>query len=100
MYNDNDRSTYEYHYNYQGDSEGFQPAQSPMEPEKPRRGKGKRILAGVLCGALLIGGAFGAGWAVNSWRSAQPDQTQVMRSDRQPAPSPRWRPSALPAMRS
>ena len=84
MYNDNDRSTYEYHYNYQGDSEGFQPAQSPMEPEKPRRGKGKRILAGVLCGALLIGGAFGAGWAVNSWRSAQPDQTQVMRSDRQP----------------
>ena len=28
MYNDNDRSTYEYHYNYQGDSEGFQPAQS------------------------------------------------------------------------
>ena len=84
MYNDNDRSTYEYHYNYQGDSEGFQPAQSPMEPEKPRRGRGKRILAGVLCGALLIGGAFGAGWAVNSWRSAQPDQTQVMRSDRQP----------------
>ena len=84
MYNDNDRSTYEYHYNYQGDSEGFQPAQSPMEPEKPRRGKGKRILAGVLCGALLIGGAFGSGWAVNSWRSAQPDQTQVMRSDRQP----------------
>ena len=84
MYNDNDRSTYEYHYNYQGDSEGFQPAQSPMEPEKPGRGRGKRILAGVLCGALLIGGAFGAGWAVNSWRSAQPDQTQVMRSDRQP----------------
>ena len=31
MYNDNDRSAYEYHYNYRGDSEGFQPAQPPME---------------------------------------------------------------------
>ena len=82
MYNDNDRSTYEYHYNYQGDSEGFQPAQSPMEPEKPRRGRGKRILAGVLCGALLIGGSVGAGWMLKDVTGGR-GETQVMVSERE-----------------
>lgn len=84
MYNENDRNNYEYHYNYRGDSQGFQPSQAPMELEKPRRGRGKRVWLGVLCALLLVVGAFGAGWGIRSWRAAQPDQTQVMRSDRQP----------------
>ena len=65
MYNNNneqDKSQYEYHYSYQPGSDTFR-APAPMEL-KPK-GRGKKIIALVLCGALLISGAFGAGWLLN-----------------------------------
>lgn len=62
--NNDDRSQYEYHYNYRPNY-----STPPTEPvvefvEKKKRGKGKRVVAGVLCSTLLIGGSFGAGWFV------------------------------------
>jgi len=55
-----------------------------MEIQKPRRGRGKKIVAGVLCAALLIGGSFGAGWFLKGWGGPR-RETQVMRSERQTA---------------
>ena len=73
-YNDQNRSDYEYHYSYRSDGSGFQPEQTPVPvtPKKPRRGRAGKIVALVLCGALLIGGGFGAGWYLNN-RGAAPD---------------------------
>jgi len=79
MYNDNERSNYEYHYSYHPDAGEPVPALTPVQPK--RRGKGKKAVAGVLCGALLLGGAFGAGWYVNS-QAAEKGETQVMVSER------------------
>lgn len=81
-YNDQNRSDYEYHYSYRSDGSGFQPEQTPVPvtPEKPRRGRAGKIVALVLCGALLIGGGFGAGWYLNNRDSR--GETQVMLSDR------------------
>lgn len=81
-YNDQNRSDYEYHYSYRSDGSGFQPEQTPVPvtPKKPRRGRAGKIVALVLCGALLIGGGFGAGWYLNNRDSR--GETQVMLSDR------------------
>lgn len=81
-YNDQNRSDYEYHYSYRSDGSGFQPEQTPVPvtPKKPRRGRAGKIVALVLCGALLIGGGFGAGWYLNN-RDGR-GETQVMLSDR------------------
>ena len=85
MYNnDNENNGYEYHYSYQPENNTVQPEQPPVpweEPRKPKSGKAKRIVAGVLCGALLLGGGFGVGWAAKNWGKTE---TQVMVSDRQP----------------
>ena len=64
MYQNDDKSSYEYHYSYRSDSEGFRPDQTPapMELQKPKRGRAKRVAAGILCGVLLVGGSVGAGW--------------------------------------
>lgn len=81
-YNDQNRSDYEYHYSYRSDSSGFQPEQTPVPvtPKKPRRGRAGKIVALVLCGALLIGGGFGAGWYLNNRDDR--GETQMMLSDR------------------
>ena len=71
MYNDNDRENYEYHYSYRPESGSFQPSQTPARVKPKKKGRAGKIIAVVLCGALLIGGSFGAGWFLN----------------RQPAPS-------------
>ena len=54
MYNDNEneRSNYEYHYSYRPESGEPIPALTPVEPKK--RGRGKKIVAGVLCGGSPI----------------------------------------------
>ena len=41
MYNDNERSSYEYHYSYRPESGGFQP-RSPWNPS-PSGAEGKRL---------------------------------------------------------
>ena len=81
-YNDQNRSDYEYHYSYRSDSSGFQPEQTPVPvtPKKSRRGLVGKVVALVLCGALLIGGGFGAGWYLNNRDSR--GETQVMFSER------------------
>lgn len=79
--NDQNRSDYEYHYSYRSDGEGFQPAQSPAPMEvKPKKRRAGKIVAIVLCGALLIGGGFGAGWYLN--RNDGRTESQMMLSDR------------------
>ena len=85
MYNDynenQDRTGGEYHYSYRSDSDGFQPAQPPAPMEvKPRKRWAGRIVAAVVCAALLTGGAFGAGWYLN--RDGGRSGSQVMLSDR------------------
>ena len=67
-YNDQNRSDSEYHYSYRSDDSGFQPEQTPapVTPKKNKRGRAGKAVALVLCGALLIGGGFGAGWYLNN----------------------------------
>lgn len=73
-YNDQNKNEYEYHYSYRSDSSGFQPEQTPVPAvqKKSRRGRAGKAVALVLCGALLIGGGFGAGWYLNN-RGGTPD---------------------------
>ena len=83
MYNDynneQNRSDYEYHYSYRSDADGFQPTTPvPAAPRKKKRAM--KIVAGVLCGTLLIGGGFGAGWYLQNRDSR--GESQVMLSDR------------------
>ena len=82
MYNDNEneRSNSEYHYSYRPESGEPIPALTPVEPKK--RGRGKKIVAGVLCGALLIGGSVGAGWMLKDVTGGR-GETQVMVSERE-----------------
>ncbi len=83
MYNENNRSDYEYHYcgRQPQDMEPTQPIVD-LEP-KSRRGRGKKILAGVLCGTLLVGASFGAGWWINEEvESRQVTETRILMSDR------------------
>ena len=84
MYNDNERINSGYPYSPQPESGAPQPEQTPIPWEEPRkhgRGKAKKVVAGVLCGALLIGGGFGAGWMVKDWGKTE---TEVMVSNRKP----------------
>ena len=63
--NNDDRSQYEYHYNYRPSYTDPIPAADPtVEFVEKKSGIGKRIVAGVLAAAILIGTAFGAGWFV------------------------------------
>ena len=65
--NNNDKSQYEYHYVYRPTSSD--PWENESAAPAPKRKRGRRalkIVAGVLCGVLALGGAFGAGWLVNS----------------------------------
>ncbi len=84
MYNDynsdQNRSDYEYHYSYRSDGDGFQPVQppAPIQPKKKRRAG--KLVAAALCGALLIGGSFGAGWYLN--RDGGRTESRMMLSDR------------------
>ena len=76
--NQQQNASSEYHYSYRSDAQGFQPSQMPAEI-RPKKRKAGKIVAGVLCGTLLLGGAFGAGWYFN--RDSR-DGTQVRVSDR------------------
>lgn len=79
MYSENDKNNYEYHYSYKPEYAEPIPA---LEP-KPKRGVWKKVVACVLCGALLVGGAFSAGWAVKGWSAGRERvSTQLMLSDR------------------
>ena len=84
MYNENDRSQYEYHYSYRPNYEEPLPTPEPVaEPtvKKPRR-RWKRALAGVLCGALVVGGSFAGGWFLKGWVKNRTNDTQLLYSDR------------------
>lgn len=87
MYHDNpnnnqDRSSYEYHYRYRPDYSEPIPALEPApEPQKPKK-NGRRIIAGVLCAALLLGSSFGIGWLVNDWQAGRKGQTEIQMVDR------------------
>ena len=62
--NQNDRSQYEYHYCYRTPAQNLEPIYTaPVEEYVPRkRGLVKRVIALVLCGAVLLTSAFGVGW--------------------------------------
>ena len=89
--NNNDRSRYEYHYTYRPGGEPV-PTLEPAAPQKPKTGMGKRIVAGVLCGALLLGSSFGVGWlGTTLTAAAKPSSISATAS------FPRWKRSASPA---
>lgn len=85
MYNENDNKNYEYHYSYRPDySEPIptlEPAQEPIA-KKSGHPLWTKVMAGVLCAALLIGGSVGIGWYMRGG-SADQAQTQIMVSDRE-----------------
>ena len=76
MFNENDKSQYEYHYSYQPVNPA-EPAAGPevTPPAKQKKNNGgwKRFVAGLLCGVLVVGGAFAGGWFAKHWA----DQNQV-----------------------
>ena len=80
--NNSDRRSYEYHYSYRPDGGEPVPTLEPVSSRKPKTGLGKRIVAGVLCGALLLGSSFGVGWLVRD-RFNSGGETQLYLSDRQ-----------------
>ena len=79
-YNDQNRSDNEYHYSYRSDASGFQPQQTPLPLTPKKKNRAGKAVALVLCGALLVGGGFGAGWYLNS-RDGR-GETQMMVSER------------------
>ncbi len=84
MYNDNqnnDRTPYEYHYRYRPDYSEPIPTLEPAVEMKPKK-TGRRIIAGLLCGTLLLGSSFGVGWLVKDWQANQKGQTQMQMVDR------------------
>lgn len=84
MYDDNERTNSEYHYSYQPENSAPQQSEQPpvpWEPQKPKHGKAKKVVAGVLCGALLLGGGAGIGWAARDWGKTE---TELAISSRQP----------------
>ena len=90
MYNDNERNSSEYHYSYRPNyDEPLPEAQTDMPPVqeakviKPRHSLAKRVTAGVLCGALLIGCSFGAGWLIKDHLADQKSETSIMLSERE-----------------
>ena len=93
MYNNlngENRSDYEYHYSYRSDAGGFQPEQVPATVTPKKRGRAGKVIALVLCGALLIGGGFGAGWYLNRQGNAPAAPAEgdgrIQVSDRQETP--------------
>ena len=84
MYNDNqnnDRTPYEYHYRYRPDYSEPIPTLEPAVEMRPKK-TGRRIIAGLLCGTLLLGSSFGVGWLVKDWQASQKGQTQMQMVDR------------------
>ena len=89
MYNDNERNSYEPSYGYRPDYS--EPLPTPetsysTEPQKPQKSShrlAKRVTAVVLCGALLIGASFGAGWLIKGGILDQKEETSIMLSERE-----------------
>ena len=81
--NNDDRSQYEYHYNYRPNySEPIQTSEPVMEfTETKKHGRGKRIVAGILAAVILVGASFGTGWFVQKNIKANPS-TQLTVSER------------------
>ncbi|MBR2132512.1 MAG: trypsin-like peptidase domain-containing protein [Oscillospiraceae bacterium] len=82
--NNNDRSQYEYHYNFRPNYSDPITVEPVVECEvKPRRSRIKKVIAGVLCTTLLIGGSFGAGWITKkAVDENKVNSTQFMVSER------------------
>ena len=87
MYTDNERNSYEPSYGYRPDYSEPLPTpeagQSQAPKKQPRRGRAKRIVAGVLCAAVLIGGSFGAGWLIKGGILDKKAETSIMFSERE-----------------
>ena len=86
MYNDNERNSYEPNYSYRPNYDEPLPVPEAPEDTSPKKSgyrMAKRVVAGVLCGALLIGGSFGAGWFVKDHLLNQKDETSIMVSQRE-----------------
>ena len=86
MYNDNERNNYEPNYSYRPNYDEPLPvpeAPQSTPPKKSNHRMAKRIVACVLCGALLIGGSFGAGWFIKDRLLNQKDETSIMVSQRE-----------------
>ena len=86
MYNEQDRNNYEYHYSYHPNYSEPIPTLEPVQPKG--HSIWKRVTAGVLCGTLLLGGAFGAGWFLRNTGSGgdgveDGSQTAILLSDRE-----------------
>ena len=86
MYNEQDRNQYEYHYSYRPNYSEPIPTLEPVQPKG--HSIWKRVTAGVLCGTLLLGGAFGAGWFLRNTGSGgdgveDGSQTAILLSDRE-----------------
>ncbi len=78
---ENQNSAYEYHYSYDPQAGEPVPQAVPVSV-KPKR-RGLKITAWVLCAALLLGGAFGAGWWGRTHiAGSRKQQTELMLSDR------------------
>ena len=86
MYNDNERNSFEPNYSYRPNYDEPLPTpesnQQSTPPQKPNHGKAKRIVACVLCGALLIGGSFGAGWLIKGGILDKKEETSIMVRER------------------
>ena len=87
MYTDHERNSYEPSYGYRPDYSEPLPTpeagQSQAPKKQPRRGRAKRIVAGVLCAAVLIGGSFGAGWLIKGGILDKKAETSIMLSERE-----------------
>ena len=87
MYTDNERNSYEPSYGYRPDYSEPLPTpeagQSQAPKKQPRHGRAKRIVAGVLCAAVLIGGSFGAGWLIKGGILDKKAETSIMLSERE-----------------
>ena len=81
----NDKSQYEYHYSYRTLNNRTEPIYTAPAveyiPKKKRHAK--RIIALILFGVLLTGGAFGAGWFLHkNTNSTGSDTTQISVTER------------------
>ena len=81
--NNDDRSQYEYHYNYRPNyTEPIHTAEPVVEfTETKKHGRGKRIVAGALAAVILVGASFGTGWFVQKNIKEAPS-TQLTVSER------------------
>ena len=83
MYGENnDRSSFEYHYSYQPNYSEPIPTLEPVQPKQPRRGRWRKLTA-VLLAAALLAGSFGAGWYCKDRDGAR--ETRLLVSDRETA---------------